>query len=70
MKVRDLMKYPITTVKPEVAVLDAVKIMANEGKGCVLVAREGLLKKCMGIFTTTQISVGSLRLDLILARLK
>jgi len=53
--VRDLMKYPLTTVKPEVAVLDAVKIMANEGKGCVLVAREGLSKECMGIVTTTQI---------------
>jgi CBS domain-containing protein len=55
MKVRDLMKYPITTVRPEVSVLDAIKIMANEGKGCVLVAREGLLKECMGIVTTTQI---------------
>jgi CBS domain-containing protein len=55
MKVRDLMKYPITTVRPKATVLDAIKVMAHEGKGCVLVAEEGLLKECMGIVTTTQI---------------
>jgi CBS domain-containing protein len=49
------MKYPLTTVRPEATVLAAIKIMANEGKGCVLVAKEGLLKECMGIVTTTQI---------------
>ena len=40
MKVRDLMSYPIATVTPEAS---------------VLVAREGLLKECLGIVTTSQI---------------
>jgi CBS domain-containing protein len=55
MKVRDLMSYPIATVRPEATVLEAVKLMATEKKGCVLVAREGLLKECLGIVTTSQI---------------
>ena len=55
MKVRDLMSYPIATVRPEATVLEAVKRMAAEKKGCVLVAREGLLKECLGIVTTSQI---------------
>ncbi len=55
MKVRDLMSYPIATVRPEATVLEAIKRMAAEKKGCVLVAREGLLKECLGIVTTSQI---------------
>jgi CBS domain-containing protein len=55
MKVRDLMSYPIATVRPEATVLEAVKRMAAEKKGCVLVARDGLLKECLGIVTTSQI---------------
>jgi CBS domain-containing protein len=55
MKVRDLMSYPIATVRPEATVLEAVKRMAAEKKGSVLVAREGLLKECLGIVTTSQI---------------
>ncbi len=55
MKVRDLMSYPIATVPPEATVLEAVKRMATEKKGCVLVAREGLLKECLGIVTTSRI---------------
>ena len=55
MKVRDLMSYPIATVRPEATVLDAIKRMANEKNGCVLVARDGLLKECRGIVTTSQI---------------
>jgi CBS domain-containing protein len=55
MKVRDLMSYPIATVRPEATVLEAVKRMAEEKKGCVLVARDGLLKECLGIVTTSQI---------------
>jgi len=55
MKVRDLMSYPIATVRPEAMVLEAVKRMAAEKKGCVLVARDGLLKECLGIVTTSQI---------------
>lgn len=55
MKVRDLMSYPIATVCPESTVLEAVRRMAAEKKGSVLVARDGLLKECLGIVTTSQI---------------
>jgi len=55
MKVRDLMSYPIVTVRPESHVLEAIRRMADERKGCVLVARDGLLKECLGILTTSQI---------------
>ncbi|MDD1735979.1 MAG: CBS domain-containing protein [Methanothrix sp.] len=55
MKVRDLMSYPIATVRPEDTVLTAVKRMAGEKKGSVLVARDCLLKQCLGIVTTSQI---------------
>ena len=48
MKVRDLMSYPIATVRPEATVLEAVKRMAAEKKGSLLVARDGLLKECLG----------------------
>ena len=47
MKVRELMSYPIVTVPPEAMVLDAIKVMA--------VAKERLLKECLGIVTTSQI---------------
>ena len=55
MKVRDLMSYPIATVPPEAMVLDAIKVMAAQKKGSVLVAEECLLKECLGIVTTSQI---------------
>ncbi|MCU0637198.1 MAG: CBS domain-containing protein [Methanothrix sp.] len=55
MKVRDLMSYPIATVRPESTVLEAVKRMAAERKGSVLVAKDGLLKECLGIVTTSQV---------------
>jgi CBS domain-containing protein len=55
MKVRDLISYPIATVRPEATVQDAIKRMAVERKGSVLVARDGLLKECLGIVTTSQI---------------
>lgn len=55
MKVRELMSYPIATVRPEDTVLVAVKRMAGERKGSVLVARDGLLKECLGILTTSRI---------------
>jgi CBS domain-containing protein len=55
MKVRDMMSYPIATVRPQATVLEAVLRMAAEKKGCVLVARDGLLKECLGIVTTSQI---------------
>ena len=55
MKVRDLMSYPIATVRPEATVLEAIKRMVGEKKGSMLVAREGLLKECLGIVTTSRI---------------
>ncbi len=55
MKVRDLMSYPIATVTPDATVLEAIRRMAGEKKGSVLVAGEGLLKECLGIVTTSQI---------------
>jgi CBS domain-containing protein len=55
MKVRDLMSYPTATVRPQATVLEVVKRMTEEKKGCVLVARDGLLKECLGIVTTSQI---------------
>ncbi|MCK9564701.1 MAG: CBS domain-containing protein [Methanothrix sp.] len=55
MKVRDLMSYPIATVRPEATVLEAIKRMAAEKRGSVLVARGGLLKECLGIVTTSRI---------------
>ncbi|MFZ2471808.1 MAG: CBS domain-containing protein [Methanothrix sp.] len=55
MKVRDLMSYPIATVRPEATVLEAIKRMAAEKRGSVLVARDGLLKECLGIVTTSRI---------------
>ncbi len=55
MKVRDLMSYPIVTVRPEATVLEAIKRMASLKKGSVLVAGDGLLKECLGIVTTSQV---------------
>ncbi|MDD4093031.1 MAG: CBS domain-containing protein [Methanothrix sp.] len=55
MKVRDLMSYPIVTVRPEATVLEAIKRMAALKKGSVLVAGDGLLKECLGIVTTSQV---------------
>ncbi len=55
MIVRDLMSYPIATVRPEATVQDAIRRMASGKKGNLLVAGEGLLKEPMGILTTTQI---------------
>lgn len=55
MKVRDLMSYPIATVRPEATVLEAIKKMAALKKGSVLVAGDGLLKECLGIVTTSQV---------------
>ena len=49
------MSYPIATVTPEATVLEAIRRMAGEKKGSVLVAEEGLLKECLGIVTTSQI---------------
>jgi len=55
MKVRELMSYPIAMVRPEATVQDAVRRMVAENKGSLLVAREGLLKECLGIITISQI---------------
>lgn len=55
MKVRNLMTYPISSVPPDASVVEAIEVMVNGRKGCVLVASGGLLKKCIGILTTGQI---------------
>lgn len=55
MKVRYLMSYPIVTIRPEATAQEAINQMASEKKGCLLVARDGLLKECLGIVTTSQI---------------
>lgn len=55
MKVRNLMSYPIASVRPDAAVTEAIQVMVKDRKGCVLVASDGLLKKCLGIVTTGQI---------------
>jgi CBS domain-containing protein len=55
VKVKDLMSYPVATVKPKSAVIEAIQLMVKGRRGCVLVAHEGLLKECMGIVTTGQI---------------
>jgi CBS domain-containing protein len=55
MRVRELMSYPIAMVEPGATVSEAVELMARGGKGSVLVAREGLLKECLGILTTSEI---------------
>jgi CBS domain-containing protein len=55
MKVRDLMSYPLATVRPEATVQETVRLMVDGKKGSILVTREGLLKECLGIVTTSQI---------------
>ena len=55
MKVRDLMSYPVATVLPEATVMEAIRRMVGKKKGSVLVARDGLLKECLGIITARQI---------------
>jgi CBS domain-containing protein len=42
-------------VTPDATVLEAIRRMAGEKKGSVLVTGEGLLKECLGIVTTSQI---------------
>ena len=55
MKVKDIMHYPVDIVKPDASVMDLMKAMSTEKKDAVLIAEEGLLKKCDGIVTKSQI---------------
>jgi CBS domain-containing protein len=55
MKVRDLMSYPLATVRPEATVQETIRLMVEGKKGSILVTRVGLLKECLGIVTTSQI---------------
>jgi CBS domain-containing protein len=55
MKVRDLMSYPLATVRPESTVQETIRLMVEGKKGSILVTREGLLKECLGIVTTSLI---------------
>jgi CBS domain-containing protein len=55
MKVRELMSYPLNTVRPDATVLDAIRAMVDGKKGSIIVCEEGLHKECQGIVTTTEI---------------
>ena len=55
MKVRDLMNYPIYTVRPDAPVTEVIRALVEGHRGCVLIAREGLLKEVEGIVTTGEI---------------
>jgi CBS domain-containing protein len=55
MKVRELMSYPLNTVRPNASVLDTIKAMVEGNKGSVIVCEVGLRKECQGIATTTEI---------------
>ena len=59
MKVKDIMHYPVDIVKPDASVMDLMKAMSTEKKDAVLIAEEGLLKKCEGIVTKSQIYLRS-----------
>ena len=51
MKVREVMSYPLHTVKPTSKVIEAINEMVARKKSSVLIANEGLLKECLGILT-------------------
>jgi len=55
MKVREVMSYPLHTMKPTSTVIEAINEMVASKKGNVLIANEGLLKECLGILTTSDI---------------
>ena len=52
MKVREVMSYPLHTMKPDATVIEAINEMVARKKGNVLIANEGLLKECLGILTS------------------
>ena len=64
MKVRELMRYPVSTVKPDSAVKDVIVDLFVERKDTILIARDGLLKKCEGIVTKSEIFVKVLAANL------
>ncbi len=51
MKVKEMMSYPLHTIRPDATVLEAINEMVAKKKGNVLIANEGLLKECLGILT-------------------
>jgi CBS domain-containing protein len=55
MKVREVMSYPLHTVKPTSKVIEAINEMVARKKSSVLIANEGLLKECLGILTASGI---------------
>jgi CBS domain-containing protein len=70
MKVRELMRYPVSTVKPDSTVKDVMVDLVVERKDTILVARDGLLKKCEGIVTKSEIYVKVLAANLDPSRMK
>ncbi|MCJ7445812.1 MAG: CBS domain-containing protein [Methanotrichaceae archaeon] len=55
MKVKDLMSFPLCTVKPEDTVKDVIGAMTTEKKGITVITRDGLLSKCEGFVTKGEI---------------
>jgi CBS domain-containing protein len=70
MKVRELMRYPVSTVKPDSTVKDVIVDLLVERKDTILVARDGLLKKCEGIVTKSKIYMKVLAANLDPNRVK
>jgi CBS domain-containing protein len=70
MKVKELMRYPVCTVKPDSPVKDVMVDLFVERKDTILIARDGLLKKCEGIVTKSEIYVKVLAANLDPSRVK
>jgi CBS domain-containing protein len=70
MKVKELMRYPVSTVEPDSTVKDVIVDLFVERKDTILIARDGLLKKCEGIVTKSEIYVKVLAANLDPGRVK
>jgi predicted transcriptional regulator len=55
MRVRDLMNYPLLTIRRDSFVKEAMRLMNSEEKGCILICDECLKKNIEGILTMTMI---------------
>ena len=64
MRVRELMRYPVPTARPDSTVKDIITDLFVERKDTVLIASGGLLKKYEGIVTKRQIYLKVLAVNL------
>jgi CBS domain-containing protein len=55
MRVRELMSYPVPTVKPDAMVKDVILELFVRKEGIGIITRGGLLKKCEGMVTKSEI---------------